>query len=229
MIAAPILCDPAQASRIEWLTTDGRGSYAMGCVNGLSTRRYHGILMAAQDPPIGRTLLVSRVEETLIVEGARFDLAIAQWPNALHPRGDQYLVGFWRRPIPHWRWELEGRVIERSIAVVDGTAIVSWRLVSGAEAQIEIRPLLAMRGEHEQRHDPNDAVIAIDDQRATVRSNGLSVTMWTQPAVPLRQAPDVWRNAEHLAELDRGLDFRRVVAGGRVGPNRMRGCGRHRA
>src|SRR5258708_16414941 len=38
----------------EWLVTDGTGSYAMGTVALARTRRYHGLLIAATRPPLGR-------------------------------------------------------------------------------------------------------------------------------------------------------------------------------
>jgi glycogen debranching enzyme len=48
---------PAAESR-EWLVTNGIGGYASGTVAGLLTRRYHGLLVAALQPPLGRTVLV---------------------------------------------------------------------------------------------------------------------------------------------------------------------------
>ena len=36
-----------------------------------NTRRYHGLLVAALDPPLGRAVLLSKLEETLTVTGAQ--------------------------------------------------------------------------------------------------------------------------------------------------------------
>src|SRR6516225_848272 len=52
-----------EASEREWLVTNGIGGFASGTVAGLLTRRYHGLLIAALKPPLGRTLLVTRVED----------------------------------------------------------------------------------------------------------------------------------------------------------------------
>ena len=49
--------------------TNGLGGYASGTVAGVSTRRYHGLLTAALNPPVGRVLLLSKFEEKLLVEG----------------------------------------------------------------------------------------------------------------------------------------------------------------
>ena len=42
----------------EWLCVNGIGGFASGTVAGLLTRRYHGLLVAALQPPLGRTVLV---------------------------------------------------------------------------------------------------------------------------------------------------------------------------
>ena len=59
------------ASRREWLETNGIGGFASSTIMGMNTRRYHGLLVAATKPPVGRMVLLSKLEETLIVEGRR--------------------------------------------------------------------------------------------------------------------------------------------------------------
>ena len=43
--------------------TNGLGGYASGTLAGVLTRRYHGILVAALAPPVGRTMLVGGLVE----------------------------------------------------------------------------------------------------------------------------------------------------------------------
>src|ERR1700722_769942 len=38
----------------EWLVTNGIGGFASGTISGNLTRRYHGLLIAAMHPPVGR-------------------------------------------------------------------------------------------------------------------------------------------------------------------------------
>jgi glycogen debranching enzyme len=49
--------DLSQALRLEWLVTNGLGGYGAGTVAGCQTRRYHGLLVAAVLPPVGRTVM----------------------------------------------------------------------------------------------------------------------------------------------------------------------------
>ena len=58
----------------EWLETNGIGGFASSTIVGLNTRRYHGLLVAATRPPVGRMVLISKLEETLIVVTQRFEL-----------------------------------------------------------------------------------------------------------------------------------------------------------
>src|SRR5271166_3660961 len=46
--------DVDAALRKEWLETNGLGGFASSTIIGLNTRRYHGLLVAATKPPVGR-------------------------------------------------------------------------------------------------------------------------------------------------------------------------------
>src|ERR1700733_359409 len=67
-LPARICRDLATASEREWLETNGLGGFASSTITGLNTRRYHGLLCAALDPPAKRFLLLSKLEETLVVD-----------------------------------------------------------------------------------------------------------------------------------------------------------------
>jgi predicted glycogen debranching enzyme len=70
---------PAALER-EWLETNGLGGFSASTIIGLNTRRYHGLLTAATKPPVGRFVLLSKLEETLIVNGRRFELSANRYP-----------------------------------------------------------------------------------------------------------------------------------------------------
>ena len=75
------------ASRREWLETNGIGGFASSTITGLNTRRYHGLLVAATKPPVGRMVLLSKMEETLVIDGRRFELSCNRYPGVIHPAG----------------------------------------------------------------------------------------------------------------------------------------------
>ncbi len=118
------LCgDVAVASRREWLVTNGLGGYAMGTVAGMLSRSYHGLLIAAMAPPgvaglppAARTLLLAKLDETVVYDGRRYVLFTdqrADEPSASDP---------WVTPKGYRqqeRFHLEGTTPVWSYAVAD--------------------------------------------------------------------------------------------------------------
>src|SRR2546421_11569772 len=83
-----------QANRMEWLETNGLGGYASSTITGLNTRRYHGLLIAATRPPRARMLLLSKLDEVLVIDGRRYDLGSNAYPGVIHPDGYRYQTAF---------------------------------------------------------------------------------------------------------------------------------------
>jgi predicted glycogen debranching enzyme len=99
----------------EWLETNGLGGFASSTIVGLNTRRYHGLLVAALDPPAARFVLLSKLEETLVVDGERHDLSANRYPGVIHLRGDRYLTGFRLDPFPIFTYDVGDAVVEKSV------------------------------------------------------------------------------------------------------------------
>ncbi|HEY2030635.1 MAG TPA: amylo-alpha-1,6-glucosidase [Myxococcales bacterium] len=56
--------DPQDVLRsLEWLVPNGLGGYASGTIAGEPTRRFHGALIAAMPPPLGRMLAVGPLDD----------------------------------------------------------------------------------------------------------------------------------------------------------------------
>src|SRR4029077_952675 len=103
------ICRDLQAAiSREWLETNGLGGFACGTISGANTRRYHGLLTAALHPPGGRMLLLSKLEETLVVGDRRIDLATNEYSGAIHPEGYRLLSSFRLDPFPIWAFEVSG-------------------------------------------------------------------------------------------------------------------------
>src|ERR1043165_2715775 len=103
------------ASRREWLETNGIGGFASSTVAGLNTRRYHGLLVAATRPPVGRTLLLSKLEETLVVAGSRYELSANQYAGVVHPQGHQFMSRFRLDPFPVFTYRVAGLELEKAV------------------------------------------------------------------------------------------------------------------
>src|SRR3984957_9460732 len=145
--------DLEAALRREWLETNGLGGFASSTIVGLNTRRYHELLVAATKPPVGRLVLLSKLEETLFIEGKRFDLSANRYPGVVHPQGFRYLKEFRLNPFPVFTYEVEGIEFEKSVFMIHGenSTVIHYELrksnlsVSLKDVLLEIRPLIAFR------------------------------------------------------------------------------------
>ena len=118
------------ALRCEWLETNGLGGFASSTIVGLNTRRYHGLLIAATKPPVGRLVLLSKLEEAFIINGQRFELSANQYPGVVHPQGYQYLTQFRLDPFPVFTYTIEGVEIEKSVFMIHGenSTVIQYEL-----------------------------------------------------------------------------------------------------
>src|SRR5271170_6075574 len=142
----------------EWLSVNKIGGFACSTVPGLNTRKYHGLLIAAMTPPVRRMVLLSHVEETVTCQGWNFPLACNEYPGTIFPRGDQSLRAFNPDPFPRWAYQGQGWTIEKSLRLLAGenTVVLTYTLLGGDQTvDLELRPLLALRGIHELMYQWN--------------------------------------------------------------------------
>ena len=95
-----------EALRLEWLVTNGIGGYASASLSGANTRRYHGLLVAALNAPLGRSVLLSKFNETLTLKTSDttryFPLATNLYPGVIQPQGYLALESWQNLPAPRW-------------------------------------------------------------------------------------------------------------------------------
>ncbi len=106
----------------EWLVTNGIGGYASGTVAGLLTRRYHGLLVAALNPPLGRTLLLTKLDETVFYGERTYALSTNRWADGtVSPHGYQHLEHFsLDGTIPVWRYACADALLEKRVWMQQG-------------------------------------------------------------------------------------------------------------
>lgn len=165
---------PGSATR-EWIVTNGLGSYASGTVAQLLTRRYHGLLVAALVPPVGRTVLVSKLEETARYGGIGYELYTNRWNTAeadLDPAGFANIVEFrLEGRVPVWTFALGDALLEKRVWMEQGenTTYVQYDLVRGSDpVHLGIRVLANYRDFHTNTRS-GDWHMQIDPVEAGVR------------------------------------------------------------
>ncbi|HEY6140212.1 MAG TPA: amylo-alpha-1,6-glucosidase [Thermoanaerobaculia bacterium] len=134
----------------EWLITNALGGYASGTLGGVSSRRFHGILIAALRAPLGRTMMFNHLEEVLSGPGICFRLSADEhgkrevnWPEP------DFLEEFvLERGLPVWRYSKNGIRIEKRMVMphVQNSTYVCYRLLEGPPGlTLQLRPSLHFR------------------------------------------------------------------------------------
>ncbi|WP_432812211.1 amylo-alpha-1,6-glucosidase [Pantanalinema sp. GBBB05] len=121
----------------EWLVTNGIGGYASGTIAGSLTRCYHGLLVAALNPPLGRTLLVSKLDDTVIYGDRFYSLCTNRWAgNVISPHGYRQIERFTLEgSIPVWRYACGDALLEKRIWMQPGanTTYVHYHLLRASQ------------------------------------------------------------------------------------------------
>jgi len=144
----------------EWLITNGLGGYACGTIGGISTRRYHSILVSAQPEPLGRMLMLKHLYESILLpDGSRFYLG-EQPGITIESAKSPHLVDFrLDAGMPVWRYALDGLELERRIVMVhrQNTTFVCYRLLKAeTPVTLELRPAVRFRP-HDSSYDAKAA------------------------------------------------------------------------
>jgi len=194
----------------EWLEADGLGGFAMGTADGIRTRRYHALLLAALQPPDRRTVLVADVEVHVTTQTGSFALSSHRYRgNTIIPEGVTHLVGFTGAPWPRWNYALpDGTEISYELVVEPNVPRVAlrWTRTAGTgPISLVVRPLITARDYHSLRREwPVDLAAEVAGNHVTWRPDGIAIHAHANASYA--HGPDWYRNFEYAAERERGLD-----------------------
>ncbi|MFM9986713.1 MAG: glycogen debranching enzyme N-terminal domain-containing protein, partial [Flavobacteriales bacterium] len=202
------------ARSLEWLETNGIGGYASGTVAGAHTRRYHGLLVAAMHPPVGRTVVVSKLDETIMIGEERFELSSNQYSGAVHPEGFKHLTKFERNLFPEFYYKAGTIELKKTIAAIHGenTIVIVYEVLNAEQKFIfELLPLYACRDFHSTSHandSINQSYLFQDGLFRTVNYQGCPEVVISVPGSEFRESKGWYYNFEYAIEQYRGLDFK---------------------
>ena len=191
----PRFCnDLAAAEQHEWLITNGIGGFASGTVAGSATRRYHGLLIAALNPPVGRTFLAGSLDEIVSIEGASFLLPLTAGPaERLRRKGICWLcriVLFSMAQSQSGHIKSGAACIEKCIWMRHGenSTYIQYTLLESAwPVMLELKALVNYRDFHAATH-ASDWRMRIEPSE-----NGISVTAFEGATPFLYKVYRAWR------------------------------------
>jgi len=215
-IKDPSIFAPQNAQQREWLETNGLGGYASSTIIGMNTRRYHGLLVV--DHQAGRWVLLSKIEEDLIIDGQRLCLSTNQYQGALYPQGYEYIQRFELRPHPVWVFNVNGLEIEKSLMMVDGqdVLVVEYKLLriprslQKSRIHLELRPLTAFRDYHSTTHQNNFLNPNVNQSRGLLSFKpypDLPEIFISHQADQIMPGNGWYKNFYYEREEERGLGF----------------------
>jgi len=145
------------AEQREWLVTNGIGGYASGTISGNLTRRYQGLLVAALKPPVARTQLVAKLDETTSYDGSEYALATNRWASgAVEPKGYLNIESFrLEGTTPVWRFALADALLEKRIWMrqCENTTYLQYSLLRGSgPLRLAVKALVNYRDFHASTH-----------------------------------------------------------------------------
>ena len=141
------------AGNREWLVTNGIGGYAMGALDSALDRGYHGLLIAALQPPVGRMLLAAKLDETAAYMGQDYPLFVNRWASGLvEPDGWRYVQSFeLEGMVPVWTYAIADALIEKRVWMRQhsNTTYVQYRLRRASAAlTLRLKALVTARDHH---------------------------------------------------------------------------------
>ena len=151
-IGPEILSDFDKAIRRELIVTNGLGGYASSTILGINTRKYHGLLVAAFNPPTDRRVLLTKLDEEIGIENKTYFIGSNEFRNEIDPEGYRFLSSFALEPFPVYKYSVNRVQLQKTIFMPRGknATIVIYEVSnpSESEALIRISPLVNSRHFH---------------------------------------------------------------------------------
>ena len=200
-------------SHSEWLEADGLGGFASGTVDGIRTRRYHALLLAATTPPSGRMVLVNGLDAALTIGGATLPLSRQRYlPGVDVPADPLPQVDFSLDPWPRWRWKIGDGELVHELFVPRNSPIVvlRWQWCGPSrDGCLRVTPFLSGRDFH-ALHRKNSSfnftpLTARDSQKWTPYAGVPPIIARSNGAY--RHDPQWYLNFLYDEEQARGSDF----------------------
>ena len=161
-LGQPALSDFEKNIHKEWLLTNGLGGYASSTILGINTRKYHGLLVAALNPPGDRTVCLSKLDEDAIIGNDACSFGANQFQDKIFPQGHLFLKHFSVSPFPTYTYNAKDIELRKTIYMPkEKNAIAAIYQIlnrNESEAKIRIFPLITSRYFHSTINREQNAV-----------------------------------------------------------------------
>ena len=195
----------------EWVITNGLGGYASSTILGVNTRKYHGLLVAPLNPPGSRNLILSKLDESIEIDGKSYGLFTNMCKNYVSD-GYKYLERFEKEYIPIFTYKVEDVEIKKFICMEHGknTVAVLYTIKNGDHTgKFTVAPIINFRDFHSTTKDydfnlkqdiTENKVKIVVNERSTI-----PIYMNMTEGKYIKHEHDIFRNMYYIEEEKRGL------------------------
>jgi predicted glycogen debranching enzyme len=148
-VGRDILSNINNALTREWIVTNGLGGYASSTVLGTNTRKYHGLLIAALNPPVNRWVLLAKLDEEIKFENKTCMLGTNEFKDTVYPQGYNFLCEFILDPLPTFRYSVNDVAVQKTVFMpyMKNAPALIYDVFNGSDEKISfnVSPLVNSR------------------------------------------------------------------------------------
>ena len=200
----------------EIIAANESGAYCNTSIVTCNTRRYHGLLaVPVQELGGGKFMLLSALDESLILGGKQFNLGIHCYGDTYEPRGHKYIVDFDAAPVPVVTYKVGGILFTKTIMMVpdNDQVLIKYELLQApSKVTLALKPFLAFRSVHSLTSQNSEAYTQPDEIDGGVSFrlyNGFpDLNLQTSSAAAFKYQPYWYNGVTYSDEYRRGFDCR---------------------
>ena len=151
----------------EIIAANNTGAYCNTSIVTCNTRRYHGLLAVPVDElGGGKYMLLSALDESLVLRGKQFNLGIHCYGDTYDPKGHKYIVDFDANPVPVVTYKVGGIIFTKTIMVVpdNDQVLIKYELLEApSKLTLMLKPFLAFRSVHSLTSQNSEAYTGYDE------------------------------------------------------------------
>ena len=203
--------DLKEALNREWILTNGTGGFCSTTIIGANTRRYHGLLVAPLVPPAQRHVLVSKVDESIEINGNTYNLYTNLCKNFISD-GYKNLESFEKEILPVFTYKIQDVKIVKTISMIYGrnTVVLQYKIKNGKNKSIfKLAPILNFRDFHKMNTDHNFTLkqeCTKNKVRVEIDGNAsIPIYLFTTDGIYIEHNNDIFKNMFYLKEEERGF------------------------
>ena len=200
----------------ELIASNESGAYCNTSIVTCNTRKYHGLLaVPVEELGGGKYMLLSSLDESLVMGGKQFNLGIHCYGDVYEPKGHKYIIDFDADPVPVITYKIGGIIFTKTIVMVpdNDQVLIKYELIQApAKVSLVLKPFLAFRSIHGLTHQNPEAYTGYDELDGGVSFrlyDGFpNLHLQTSAQAAFKYQPYWYNGVTYSDEYRRGFDCR---------------------